>query len=170
MRSLPCDAPRQPHSWYVRRPAVAPLLAVFVSACAPLSQSVHSIEGANPEAIESVARLAVDAVHPVLLRAVDEKYLPNVQVSSALRSFTYVFHPGVHVLWLSSTPYGLPLIAQRIKCFTLDSRLAAGHTYTLRFDVAAQVPVLSPAAGDEPEVLGALVDEPLIMERGCKWR
>lgn len=170
MRSLPRVTLRPRHSLNVRHMATMFLSSAVATGCAPLSQSVQSIEGANPVYVESVARIAVDAAHPVLLRAVDEKPLSSVQVSSMLRSFTYVLHPGTHVLWVSSAPYGLPLVPQRIKCYVLTARLTAGSSYTLRFDVPAQVPVLVNAAGSKFEVQGTLVDEPLIMERGCKWR
>jgi len=131
---------------------------------------VQSIGGADPEALSTVARIAVDTEHPVLLRAVDEGYLSSVHVSSKLRSFTYVLHPGTHVLWVSSAPYGLALVPQRIKCYVLEATLSAGSSYTLRFDVPAQVPVLARAASSEPEAAGSLVDEALILERTCKWR
>lgn len=161
---------RSPSSLKARGSVTSPLLVALVTACAPLSQSVQSIGGANPEAVGSVARLAVDTTHPVLLRAVDGTFLTSVQVSSALRSYAYVLHAGPHVLWVSSAPYGLPLVPQRIKCYVLDVRLSPGASYTLRFDVPTQVPVLARAASPEPEAVGVLVDEPLVFERACRWR
>jgi len=112
----------------------------------------------------------VDTDRPVLLRAVDEKVLPGVQVSSRLRSFTYVLHPGVHVLWVSNAPYGLPLIPQRLKCYVIRATLLPGLIYSLRFDVTRQVPILAHLTGAEPDIEGVLVDEPLAFERGCKWQ
>lgn len=170
MRSLPIPAYWPPRFLVARSSASTSLLVALLAACAPLSQSVQSIEGANPEAGGSVARLTVDTIHPVLLRAVDETFLAGVQVSSALRSFEYVLHAGSHVLWVSSAPYGLPLVPQRVKCYVLNVRLSAGSSYTLRFDVQTQVPVLAHQASSEPQVVGVLVDEPLVLERACRWR
>ncbi len=170
MRSLPNPMFRPPRSLVACSLATTPLLVALVTACAPLSQSVQSIDGANPEAGGSVARIAIDTTHPVLLRAVDGTFLATAQVSSSLRSFAYVLHPGTHVLWVSSAPYGLPLVPQRIKCYVLNVRLSAGSSYTLRFDVPTQAPVLAHAASSEPEAVGALVDEPLVLERACRWR
>lgn len=170
VRSFPTPTYRSPTLWKARASATTLLLVALVTACAPLSQSVQTVEGANPEDVGSVVRLSIDTTHPVLLRAVDETFLARVQVSSALRSYTYVLHAGTHVLWVSSAPYGLPLVPQRIKCYVLNVRLSAGASYTLRFDVPTQVPVLVRATGSEPEAVGVLVDEPLVFERSCRWR
>jgi hypothetical protein len=146
------------------------MLAALVAGCAALSQSVVSVGGARAEDRASVARIAVDTERPVLLRAVDEKPLASVQVSSRLRSFTYVLLAGNHVLWLSDTPYGIPIVPQRLKCYVMQTMLSAGADYELRFDPALQKPVLRHVANREPSVEGILVDEPLVLERGCKWR
>jgi hypothetical protein len=144
--------------------------AALVAGCAALSQSVISVGGANAEDRASVARIAVDTDRPVILRAVDEKFLPGVHVSSRLRSFTYALLPGNHVLWVSDTPAGIPFIPQRLKCYIMHITLSAGADYDLRFDTASQKPVLRHTAGSEPAVEGILVDEPLVIERGCKWQ
>ena len=149
--------------------AVGLSLVEFVAGCASLTQSLASVDGANPERLDLVALVAVDTEQPVVVRAVDEKYLSGVQVSSKLRSFTYAVHPGTHVLWVSSAPYGLPLVPQRIKCYTISAKLSAGASYSLRFESTKQTPVLSHSSGFEPEVSGVLVDEPFVHERGCKW-
>lgn len=86
-----------------------------------------------------------------------------------VRSFTYVLHPGTHVLWVSTAPYGFPFLPQRIRCYVLEVRLAAGSGYTMRFDASAQAPVLVRAGASAPEAVGALVDEALLSERGCRW-
>ena len=114
--------------------------------------------------------VTVDTDRPVLLRAVDKQHLLGVQVSSSLRAFTYVLTPGEHVLWLSSAPYGLPFVPQRLKCFVLTVSLLAGSSYTLRSDDGNQAPILTNEAGGQPDVAGMLVDEPLVLERGCKWQ
>lgn len=146
------------------------MLAVVAAGCAALSQSVISVDGASPEHPDSTVRIAVDTDNPVLLRAVDEKPLSGVQVSSRLRAYTYVLAPGTHVLWVSSAPYGLPLVPQRLGCYVIDAELAAGSSYLLHFDTARQAPVLTHSAGTAPEAAGRLVDEPLVIERACKWK
>lgn len=170
MCSLPHRSLRQFRLWDLHLALALSTLLSLVAGCAPLSQAFLPIGGANPDSPASVARITVDAEHPVLLRAVDEKFLSSIQLSSKLRSFAYALHPGTHVLWVSSAPYGLPLVPQHLKCFVLSTTLSAGSFYTLRFDVPAQVPVLAHATGVEPEVVGHLVDQPLILERGCKWK
>jgi len=52
----------------------------------------------------------------------------------------------------------------------MRTTLSAGADYELRLDTTLQKPVLRHSAGSEPEVEGDLVDEPLILERGCKWQ
>lgn len=158
------------HRIFVRsRSVLTLLLAVLAAGCAALSQSVISVDGASPEHPDSTARIAIDTENPVLLRAVDEKYLSGIQVSSRLRSYTYVLRQGTHVLWVTSAPYGLPLVPQRLGCYVIDAEFSAGSSYLLRFDGARRAPVLTHSAGAAPEVAGLLVDEPFVLERGCNW-
>lgn len=159
------------HRIFVRLRQVLTLpFAVLVAGCAALSQSVISVDGASLEHPDSTARITIDTEKPVLLRAVDGKPLPGSRVSSRLRSYAYVLRPGTHVLWVSSAPYGLPLVPQRIGCYVIDAEFPAGSSYSLRFDAVRQAPVLTHSAGAAPEVAGVLVDEPLVLERGCNWR
>jgi hypothetical protein len=155
---------------FTRSAAALQLALLAVTAgCAALSRSMIFVDGASPDNPDAVARVAVDTERPVVLRAVDEKALPDIRVSSRLRSVTYVLRPGTHVLWASSAPYGLPLVPQRLKCYVIRAGFVAGAVYTLRFDVHRQAPVLGSPTAPEPQVMGVLVDEPLISERGCKW-
>ncbi|QKS27515.1 MAG: hypothetical protein HT579_00155 [Candidatus Accumulibacter similis] len=144
--------------------------AILAAGCAALSHSFVSVGDASPETPATVALVTVDTDRPVLLRAVDKQHFLGVQVSSKLRAYTYALTPGEHVLWLSSAPYGLPFVPQRRKCFVLTVSLLAGSSYTLRSDDGNQAPILTNEAGGQPDVAGMLVDEPLVLERGCKWQ
>ena len=144
-------------------------LTFVLHGCVALSRGIVPVDGADL-ADTGAVRLDIDTDHPVLLRAVDEKPLPGVQVSSRARAFSYVLHPGERVLWLSDVPYGFPFFPQRLKCYVMHANLAAGARYLLRMDGAPRRPVLIDAMQHDTVAEGVLVDEPLIYERGCRWQ
>lgn len=146
------------------------LALLVLQGCAALSQGIVPVDGADPAAIAAVARVDVDTDHPALLRAVDGKPLPGLQVSSRVRAFSYVLHPGQRLLWLSDLPYGFPFLPQHLKCYVMQVDLAAGARYLLRLDDATRRPVLIDAKQYDTVAEGVLVDEPPIYERGCRWR
>jgi hypothetical protein len=146
------------------------LALLVLQGCAALSQGIVPVDGADPAAIAAVARVDVDTDHPALLRAVDGKPLPGLQVSSRVRAFSYVLHPGQRLLWLSDLPYGFPFLPQHLKCYVMQVDLAAGARYLLRLDDATRRPVLIDAMQHDTVAEGVLVDEPPIYERGCRWR
>lgn len=145
-------------------------LTFVLQGCVALSRIVVPVEGADPANSAAVARVDIDTDHPALLRAVDEKPLPGVQVSSRARDFSYVLHPGERVLWLSDVPYGFPFFPQHLKCYAMHANLAAGARYLLRLDGATRRPVPIDAMQHDTVAEGVLVDEPLIYERGCRWQ
>lgn len=149
---------------------MAALALLVLQGCAALSQGIVPVDGADPAAIAAVARVDVDTDHPALLRAVDGKPLPGLQVSSRVRAFSYVLHPGQRLLWLSDLPYGFPFLPQHLKCYVMQVDLAAGARYLLRLDDATRRPVLIDAMQHDTVAEGVLVDEPPIYERGCRWR
>ena len=110
------------------------LLTATLGARGTLLHSVVSVDNAEANGAASASRVFVDEDRPVILHAVDGKLLPVLHVSNRLRSITYLIRPGTHVLWLSSTLYGLPFVPQRIKCFVLHTTLSAATEYRLRFD------------------------------------
>jgi len=112
----------------------------------------------------------VDPGRPVLLRAVDEEFLPSIQVSNYLRQITYVLPPGRHVLWLSEVPAGIPFIPQHINCFTMLVTLVAGEIYDLELGSPEMVPTLRESESAEEVAVGVLVDRAFLMERGCRWQ
>jgi hypothetical protein len=144
------------------------LLPLFLACgCAALSSSVIPIDGASPDDSGAVARITLANA---LLRAVDEKLIPGVQVPSALRSYTYVLAPGRHSLWVSSVPHGLPWLPQRISCYVFDVVLAPGSSYVLDVDARTEVAILSGSEPSGSPAIGVLVDKPFVMERSCRWR
>lgn len=144
-------------------------LTLALHGCVALTRGIVPVDGADP-ADTGAVRLDIDTDHPVLLRAVGGKPLPGVQVSSHARAFSYVLHPGDRVLWLSDVPYSFPFLPQRLKCYVLRADLAAGARYLLRMDDAMRRPVLIDTTRQHPVAKSELVDEPLIYERGCRWR
>lgn len=144
-------------------------LTVALHGCVALTRGIVPVDGADLADTDAV-RLDIDTEHPVLLRAVDEKPLPGVQVSSRARAFSYVLHPGERVLWLSDVPYGFPFLPQHLKCYLMHADLAASGRYLLRMDGAPRRPVLIDAMQHDTVAEGVLVDEPLIYERGCRWQ
>jgi hypothetical protein len=156
--------------WRLSAIAVAVWLAVYmVCGCGALTHVRVPVGSADAVTPSTEVQLAVDPDRPVLLRAVDGQALAWIQISNRLRAITYVLPPGEHELWLSAAPYGLPFLPQRLRCYVLRASFAAGGIYKLALDPDRQAPLL---VGIDPElqVVGELVDEPLVLERGCKWR
>lgn len=146
------------------------LAPAVLSGCAPLSRSVVPVDGASPEDIAAVSMLTVDSQHPLLLRGVDERPLPVVRVPSALRTWSFAVSPGRHTLWISTVPYGHPLIPQFIRCYVMDVSLEPGSSYVLRYEPARELALLLRPDDSEPRATGQLVDRPLMLARDCRWQ
>lgn len=149
---------------------LAALALLALQGCVALTRGVIAVDGADPADSATVARVDIDPDQPALLRAVDGKALPGVQVSNRVRAFSYVLHPGEQVLWLSDVPYGFPFVPQHLKCYVMHADLAAGTLYLLRLDDVTLHPVLIDTTQQRPVAEGVLVDQPLIYERGCRWQ
>lgn len=145
----------------------AAVLAGTAAGCAVLPEAVIAIGDASAHAADRVARITVDTRHPAVVHAVDGTPV-GVQVAMALRPVHYLLPPGVHTLWVSSAPAGLPWLPQRIHCYVLEATFGAG-AYALRFDEGAHAPVLTGPEGVGAAVQGRLVDAPWVMERRCRW-
>lgn len=137
--------------------------------CAPLSHSIVSLDGSSTESLASVAMLSADSSYPLLIRGVDGKPLDSVRVPNAFRDWSFVVMPGKHLLWLSSIPYGHPLLPQSIRCFTMDVTLEPGIHYIMRYEAANGKAVLLRWDTNDPVAHGQLVDKPWVFERGCRW-
>jgi hypothetical protein len=158
---------------YIRISFVWGLLAISVlvafGGCAPLSHSIISLDGSGTENLASVAVLISDSRHPLLLHGLDGKSLDTVRVPSALRTWSFVVLPGRHLFWVSSVPYGHPLIPQFVRCYTIDVTLEPANHYILRYDATNEQALLLRQDAREPVAYGHLVDKPLVFERSCRW-
>ena len=151
--------------------SVLPLLVLAVlNGCAPLSHSIISLDGSGTENLSTVSLLTIDYEHPLLLRGIDEKPVGIVRVPSAFRNWSFVVSPGKHLLWVSSMPYGHPLVPQFIRCFAIDVSLDPGSHYILRYDPTQELALLLRPDSTQPEATGRLVDKPLMLERNCRWQ
>lgn len=150
-------------------PAALLLAMLLLAGCAPLTESVVALDGASPGDPASVATLAIDPAHPLLLRGVDGQAVTTSQVPNALRSWSFLLPPGSHRLWLSTVPYGHPLLPQKIGCYVIDARLDAGLRYVLRYDPGAESALLVREGSADPAVGGRLVDRPFVFERACRF-
>lgn len=145
------------------------LALVAFGGCAPLSHSIISLDGSGTESLASVAVLIYDSRYPLLLHGLDGKPLDTVRVPSALRTWSFVVSPGKHLLWVSSVPYGHPLIPQFIRCYTIDVTLEPANCYILLYDAANEQALLLRQGTREPVAYGHLADKPLVFERSCRW-
>jgi hypothetical protein len=152
------------------RLVVSLLLAGAFAGCAVLPSAEIRIDGATHAADLEAARISIHPGKPVLIRAVDERLLPSIQVSNYLRPITYVLPPGEHVLWLSEPPAGVPFLPQRVSCYVMRATLVANTAYVLELNKQIMLPTLRKVSLDELDSVGVVVDRPLLIERGCKWQ
>lgn len=141
----------------------------MLAGCAPLSSSIVSLDGADARDPSAVATIGIDGWRPLIVRGVDGRLVRGLCLESALRSCTFVAAPGRHTLWVTSTPAGIPLIVQSIRCYAIEVVLAAGSRYTLRDDPERATAVVLVQGSTEPVAVGRLVDQPLVIGRGCRW-
>ena len=118
------------------------LTAAILCGCAPLTHSLISLDGSDTESLSAVSVLSLDSQYPLILRGLDGTLLPQVRVSSAFRTWSFVLSPGRHLLWASSVPYGLPLIPQFLRCYAIDVWLEPGSLYILRHDAPGSIVIL----------------------------
>lgn len=143
--------------------------AILLSACAPLTVATVPLGDAGWHAPARLASLSLDPDHPALLQGFDGALLSAARVPSAMRTWNFLVPPGEHLLWVSGVPYGNPLLPQRLRCYTLRAEFEAGQRYVLSEDPSARVASLRREGADAPVATSALVDNPLVMERMCKW-
>jgi hypothetical protein len=155
----------------------AALLAVGTAGCASggsLHERFVEVDGARIGSGGDTSRVtlvSLDARRPVLLRGVDGQLLSSIgQVPSALQAWTYVLHPGPHTLWVSSVPAGLPFVPQRLSCWIVGATLHAGERYLLQWNDQYDAPILARGGAEGTVVVGRLVDQPLVIERACRWQ
>ena len=145
------------------------LVAAVLVSCAPLSHRVVPLQGADTANPAGIAIISVDPDYPLLLEGLDGKRLAKLNFQSPLRSYSYTAPPGAHVLWLSSVPYGAPLLPQRLRCYEMHVRLEPGTHYVLREAPARKMALLLRRRGRDSVAYGRRVDNPLIFHRNCRW-
>lgn len=143
---------------------------LLLGGCAMFSNQVINVDGAHDVNDASASFISISTDQPAILRAVDEKMLPGIDVPNAFRSLAYVLEPGTRVLWLSSVPAGIPLVPQRIACYVLKATMIAGARYTLYIDPKTELAGLMREGGTEPPIMGQLVDNPFVFQRNCRWK
>jgi len=154
----------------VPRLAVPLLASVLLVSCAPITHSIISLDGSSTEDLASVSILAIDSGHPLLLRGIDGQVLTTVHIPSVFCDWSFVVSPGIHLLWVSTIPYGHPLIPQFVRCYAIKVSLDPGVRYVLRYEPTLEQALLLRYGSDQPEATGRLVDKPLIFERNCLWQ
>lgn len=146
------------------------LVSIALSSCAPLSHKVISLNGTGTENPVNSPIIDVDLTHPLLLVGLDGNQLSSVEFQSQFRTYSFIISPGKHVLWLSNVPYGLPLIPQRLRCYSMDVILEPSSKYILKEAPMEKIALLLPQSGGVPVASGRLIDNPLVFERRCRWR
>lgn len=164
------DTRRCPH--FKIRMRVFPLLLAVISigGCASLSHEFFSLDGSSTANPDKVATIDVEADNPLLIQGLDGKLLESVKFQSAFRTWSFVVSPGRHILWLSSTPYGHPLVPQRHRCYSMEVFLSPGGKYGLREMPGKKCVQLLLQAGRVSVATGQLVDNPWVFESGCRWK
>lgn len=145
------------------------LASAMLAACAPLTHSIVSLDGADTGDLAAVAVLDNDDRQPLLVRGIDGRPIDAIRVPSVFRDWSFVVKPGPHRLWLSGVPHGHPFVPQFIRCYAMDVVLAPGERYILRDDPWHDRALLLHPGSDQPAAVGALVDKPFVFERSCRW-
>lgn len=169
-RSIRRGVPRRWPRSSVARTLLAWLASLVLGGCAPLSHSIVSLDGSDTGNLAAVALLSTDSDHPLLLRGVDGQPLGTVRVPNAFRSWSFVLAPGKHLLWVSSVPYGHPLLPQFIRCYAMDVSLEPGSHHVLQYEPTHEEALLRRQGGTQAVATGRLVDKPLMLERNCRWQ
>ncbi len=145
-------------------------IVLWLSACTHLPRTLVAVDDAPVDNLADVAQLVEDDDDPLLLRGFDGAALPSLRVPSLLNRYAYVVRAGHHALWVVGTAYPHPLIPQRLHCYVIEAKFAAGARYRLWEDVATRSALLLNDDTGTPVATGRLVDEPWVFLRGCHWQ
>jgi hypothetical protein len=143
-------------------------VAAMLAACAPLTVATIPLGSAASLPTSQLARLTSDLEHPVLLKGFDGTLLPS-RAPSALLNWSYLLSAGDHELWVVGAPAAVPLLPQRLRCYSFRASFVSGYVYTLSEDIDAKLVVLRREDLQAPVATSATVDNPLVIERSCKW-
>jgi len=117
-----------------------------------------------------VAVLSDHTRHPVLLRGVDQKPVSAIRIPNAFRDTIYLLSPGLHVLWVSSVPYGHPLLPQTVRCYVLIAHFERGARYVLEEDPDNEHVRMLREGSALPVASSQEVDKAPVFLRDCRWK
>jgi hypothetical protein len=146
------------------------LAVISIGGCASLSHSVIPLDVPMTDDAAQVAVLSDHSRHPVLLRGVDQKPVSAIRIPNAFRDTIYLLSPGLHVLWVSSVPYGHPLLPQTVRCYVLSAHFERGARYVLEEDPDNEHVRMLREGSALPAASGQLVDKAPVFLRDCRWQ
>lgn len=161
------------HSGRATRAILLQALVLSVSwlaGCAHEAQTLIPVDNAPLDAPSQVARLNGRTKHPMLLRGLDQLPLETPRIRDAFIDHDYVVKAGKHTLWVMNSPYGHPLVPQRIHCYVIDVELTGGTRYRLEEDWSQKLARVLRADTGQQVASGQLVDEAWIFARECRWQ
>jgi hypothetical protein len=145
------------------------LFSIFLAGCSLGQLSLIPLDGSQTTDLAQVALVREDPNHPALLRGLDGVFVHSFRVPKAFEKYSYVMSAGSHTFWLKGSPYPLPVLPQRIRCYTLHAVLVQGMRYCLKEDEGSGKALLIMEGTGETVATGDLVDEPWIFIRDCRW-
>lgn len=145
------------------------LLVTVLSACSQASLSLIPLDGTPVSDLSRVSLIQPDNSYPALPWVLDGKPVHGFRVPSAFNRYAYVVAPGEHDLGVKGVSYPHPMIPQRLHCYLLHVDLQPGVRYVLKEDADSRQAVLIRADTAHVESVGALVDDPWVFVRDCKW-
>lgn len=152
------------------RPILLWLAVISIGGCAPLSHSVVPLDVPMTDDTTQVAVLSDRSRHPLLLRGVDHRPVSAIRLPNAFRDTIYLLSPGPHVLWVSSVPYGHPLLPQTVRCYVLRAHFERGARYVLEEDPDNERVRMLHEGSDLPAASGQRVDKAPVFLRDCRWQ
>jgi hypothetical protein len=145
------------------------LVSILLAGCSLWRLSLIPLDGSQTSDLAQVSLVREDPNHPALLRGFDGIPVRSFRVPNAFEKYAYVMSAGHHTFWLKGFPHPLPVLPQRIRCYTVHAVLAQGMRYCLKEDEGARKALLIREDTGETVATGDLVDEPWVFIRDCRW-
>jgi hypothetical protein len=146
------------------------LAALSLTSCAPISHSLISLDGSDTNDLSHASVLLDSTKRPLLLRGLDGKPLSKVRIPNVMQDYSYVLSAGKHVLWVSSIPYGQPLIPQYLRCYVIDVTFEHNTRYILEEHQDHEQAVVLHENTKQEIAVGRLVDKAPVFQRNCRWQ
>src|SRR3569623_1422067 len=146
------------------------LAVISIGGSATISHSVVPHDLHITDNTTQVAVLSDHTRHPVLLRCVDQKPVSAIRIPNAFRVTIYLLSPGLHVLWVSSVPYGHPLLHQTVRCYVLIAHFERGARYVLEEDPDNEHVRMLREGSAVPGASSQEVDKAPVFLRDCRWK